>query len=125
MWQRDGVDAPDPPVTYRGLFAVPGFRRLAAATVVARTGAAMQALVLVLFVLARFRSPPLAGLVVFLSIVPGLLLSPLAGALLDRHRRTLLISLDYGVAATALTRSEYGRDRGRVQSTALHPCLFE
>ena len=29
--------------TYRGLFAVPGFPRVAAATVVARTGAAMQA----------------------------------------------------------------------------------
>ncbi|HEX4755376.1 MAG TPA: MFS transporter [Candidatus Dormibacteraeota bacterium] len=102
MWQRDGVDAFDTPVTYRGLFAVPGFRRVAAATVVARTGAAMQALVLVLFVLARFHSPPLAGVVVFLSIVPGLLLSPVAGALLDRHRRMLLIGLDYAIAATVL-----------------------
>jgi MFS family permease len=103
MWQRDGVDPPNMPVTYRGLFAVPGFRRVAAATVVARTGAAMQALVLVLFVLARFHSPPLAGLVVFLSIVPGLLISPVAGALLDRHRRMLLIGLDYAIAATVLT----------------------
>ncbi|MEO8897591.1 MAG: MFS transporter [Candidatus Dormibacter sp.] len=90
-------------MTYRGLFAVPGFRRVAAATVVARTGAAMQALVLVLFVLARFHSPPLAGVVVFLSIVPGLLISPVTGALLDRHRRMLLIGLDYAIAATVLT----------------------
>lgn len=79
-----------------------GFRRLAAATVVARTGSAMQALVLVLFVLQRFHSPPLAGLVVFLSIVPGLVISPIAGALLDRHRRLLLIGLDYGIAAGVL-----------------------
>jgi MFS family permease len=104
MWQRDGVDlSPSTPMTYRALFAVPGFRSIAAATVVARTGAAMQALVLVLFVLARFHSPPLAGLVVFLSIVPGLLISPVAGALLDRHRRMLLIGLDYAIAAIVLT----------------------
>lgn len=91
-----------PAPSYRRLFAVPGFRRLAGATVVARTGSAMQALVLVLFVLQRYHSPALAGVVVFLSIVPGLLLSPVAGALLDRHRRLLLIRLDYALAACVL-----------------------
>jgi MFS family permease len=96
------VDRSNAP-TYRALFAVPGFRRLGGATVVARTGAAMQALVLVLFVLQRFHSPPLAGLVVFLSLVPGILISPLAGALLDRHRRMLLINLDYAIAAASLS----------------------
>src|ERR1019366_9914137 len=69
------------PVTYRALFGLPGLPRLAGATVVARTGASMQALVLVLFVLQRFQSPTLAGLVVFLSLVPGLVVSPVAGAL--------------------------------------------
>jgi MFS family permease len=119
MWQRSGVDVPDALVTYRRLFAVPGLRRLAAATVVARTGAAMQALVLVLFVLARFHSPPLAGLVVFLSIVPGLLISPVAGALLDRHRRMLLISLDYGIAATVLALITGLDMAGRLPAAAL------
>jgi MFS family permease len=102
MWQRGGVNRTGAP-TYRALFAVPGFGRLGAATVVARTGATMQSLVLVLFVLQRFHSPPLAGLVVFLSLVPGILLSPVAGALLDRHRRMLLINLDYAIAAGALS----------------------
>jgi MFS family permease len=101
MWQRGGVDSIAAP-TYRALFAVAGFRRLGAATVVARTGATMQSLVLVLFVLQRFHSPPLAGLVVFLSLVPGILISPVAGALLDRHRRMLLINLDYAIAAASL-----------------------
>jgi MFS family permease len=90
------------PVTYRALFGLPELPRLAGATVVARTGASMQALVLVLFVLQRFQSPPLAGLVVFLSLVPGLVVSPVAGALLDRHQRMLLIRLDYAIGATAL-----------------------
>lgn len=97
------LDRLDAPLTYRRLFAVPGFGRLAGAGLVARTAASMQALVLVLFVLERFHSPPLAGLVVFLSIVPGLLISPVAGALLDRHRRVLLITLDYVIAAVALS----------------------
>jgi MFS family permease len=119
MWQRHGVDPSDAPLTYRGLFAVPGFRRIAAATVVARTGAAMQALVLVLFVLARFRSPPLAGLVMFLSIVPGLLISPVAGALLDRHRRMLLIGLDYAIAATVLALITALDAAGHLPATAL------
>ncbi|MDQ6847927.1 MAG: MFS transporter [Candidatus Dormibacteraeota bacterium] len=88
--------------TYRALFAVPGFRRLCAASLLTRTGASMQALILVLFVLHRFGSPQLAGVTVFLSVVPGLLLSPLAGALLDRYRRMLLINADYAIAALSL-----------------------
>jgi MFS family permease len=96
------VDLLEAPLTYRRLFGVPGFGRLAGAGLVARSASSMQALLLVLFVLARFHSPALAGLVVFLSIVPGLLVSPVAGALLDRHRRVLLINLDYVIAAGAL-----------------------
>ncbi len=60
----------------------------------------MWQVTLVLFVLARFHSPTLAGLATFLSIAPGLAVSPLAGALLDRHGRVAMILLDYGVAAT-------------------------
>ena len=40
-------------------------------------------------------SAPLAGLVTFLSISPGNLVSPIAGALLDRHGRRRLIILDF------------------------------
>jgi predicted MFS family arabinose efflux permease len=57
---------------------------------------------LVLFVLARYHSPQLAGASTFLLLFPGLLLAPVAGVLLDRHGRTRLISIDYLVAATAL-----------------------
>jgi MFS family permease len=54
---------------------------------------------LVLFVLQRFHSPTLAGIVVFVLIVPGLLVSPIAGALLDRYGRIRLMLVDYTVAA--------------------------
>lgn len=67
----------------------------------ARTATQVQSLVLVLFVLARFHSAPLAGLAVMAAIVPGLLFSPVAGALLDRAGRVPLIALDYLVGALA------------------------
>jgi MFS family permease len=56
----------------------------------------------VLFVLARYRSPQLAGAATFLLITPGLVLSPIAGALLDRYSRARLISVDYIVVAVTL-----------------------
>ncbi|TMC71193.1 MAG: MFS transporter, partial [Chloroflexi bacterium] len=68
----------------------------------ARTATTMVELVLVLFALERFQSPGLAGAVTFLSLAPGLLVSPIAGALLDRHGRVKLMVVDYIVAGLAL-----------------------
>lgn len=55
-----------------------------------------------LFVLARFHSAPLAGVAVMLSTFPGLIVSPLAGALLDRAPRGPLMMLDYLIGAGSL-----------------------
>lgn len=95
------TDASD--TSYRSLFAIGGFPRLASATMLARTAGGMWQVTLVLFVLARFHSPTLAGLATMLSIAPGLVVSPLAGALLDRHGRVHMILLDYGVAAVSVS----------------------
>ncbi|MDQ2960176.1 MAG: MFS transporter [Candidatus Dormibacteraeota bacterium] len=105
--------------TYGALFATPGFKRLSAATVVARTGSAMLAVILVLFTLQRFHSAPLAGLVVFLSIVPGIAVSPIAGALLDRHRRMFLITSDYALAALSLVAITVLDATGHLPAVAL------
>ena len=59
----------------------------------------MVTVTLILFVLARYHSPQLTGVTAFLAIFPGLVVSPLAGALLDRHGRTRLVVLDYLIAA--------------------------
>jgi MFS family permease len=88
--------------TYRDLFAIPTFPRLATSVMLARTASQMMLLTLVLFVLQRFHSPSLAGITVFLAIAPGVLLSPVAGALLDRHGRVRLITLDYLVGTLTL-----------------------
>jgi MFS family permease len=84
--------------SYRDLLAVAGLRRLAATMLSARLGGNMYQLALVLFVLERFHSPFLAGVTTFFGWVPGLLASPIAGALLDRHGRVRLIALDLWVA---------------------------
>ncbi|MBI2773232.1 MAG: MFS transporter, partial [Chloroflexi bacterium] len=88
--------------SYRGLFTIPGFTRLVAGMLLGRVASQMVSLVLVLLVLERYASPALAGITTFLSLMPGLLVSPIAGALLDRHGRRRLILLDYSVATVAL-----------------------
>jgi MFS family permease len=59
----------------------------------------MVSVALILFVLSRYHSPQLAGATVFFAILPGLLVSPLAGALLDRRGRARFVVLDYLIAA--------------------------
>src|SRR5207302_1452288 len=82
---------------YRALFAVPGVRRLVGAMVCARLGGSMIQLTSILFVLEHYHSPALAGLVGLCAGLSGILVSPLAGALLDRYGRVRLICMDYGV----------------------------
>jgi predicted MFS family arabinose efflux permease len=87
---------------YRHLLLVPGFGRLAVATLCSRIALSMGQVAVLLLVLQRYRSPGIAGLALCLSIGPGLLASPLAGALLDRHDRIRLIRLDYLTASACL-----------------------
>jgi predicted MFS family arabinose efflux permease len=62
----------------------------------------MLTVAFVLFVLARYHSPQLAGAATFLLLVPGLCLSPIAGALLDRYSRARMIMVDNLVIASAV-----------------------
>jgi MFS family permease len=98
-----GQGVAPPPATYRRLLRVPGFRQLLISSLLTRTASQMWTVGLVLFALQRYHSPGVAGLSLFLLIFPGLLLSPIAGALLDRHGRKRLMTLDFIVAAVCLT----------------------
>ncbi|TMD00380.1 MAG: MFS transporter, partial [Chloroflexi bacterium] len=91
-----------PAPSYRQLLLLDGFARLAVAALCARVALSMGQVTVVLLVLEQYRSPGLAGLAVCLSIAPGLLVSPLAGALLDRYPRVRLIRVDHVVAALSL-----------------------
>lgn len=88
--------------SYRALFAVPSIRRVLVSMQVARIAQSMVGIALVLFALDRYGSPSFAGFVTFASVFPGLLISPLAGALLDRHGRIRLVMLDYVVALAGM-----------------------
>ena len=88
--------------SYRALLKLPSVSRLLFGMQVARIGQSMMSIGIVLFALTTYRSPRIAGLATFFNIFPGLLVSPLAGALLDRHGRIRLVVLDYLVALAAL-----------------------
>lgn len=91
-----------PAPSYRALLAVPSLGRVLLGMQIARITQSMVSIVVILFALQRYNSPPLAGIVAFASIAPGMVVSPIAGALLDRHGRVRLIILDYFVASTSL-----------------------
>src|SRR3989337_190763 len=88
--------------SYRALLRVPTLARVLVSMQIARVAQSMVSIALVLFTLDRYGSPAFAGLVTFASVFPGLLISPIAGALLDRHGRIRLVLLDYVVALVAM-----------------------
>jgi MFS family permease len=93
---------PEPAPSYRALLQVPSIGRILLGMALSRIGASMLGVAIILFALDRFGSPALAGLVTFASVAPGMIVSPVVGALLDRHGRARLIIIDQLVAATSL-----------------------
>src|SRR5213593_273130 len=94
--------SPEGDRSYRALLRLPSVGRILLGMQIARIGQSMVAVALVLFTLTSYRSATVAGVVTFFNIFPGLLVSSIAGALLDRHGRMRLVALDYIVALTAL-----------------------
>lgn len=88
--------------SYRALLSVPGLGRILVSMQLSRIAQSMVGVALVLFTLDEYDSPALTGIVTFASVFPGLIVAPVAGALLDRHGRTRLVILDYAVALVAL-----------------------
>jgi len=88
--------------SYRALLGVPGLPRILVSMQLSRIAQSMVGVALVLFTLAEYRSPALTGIVTFVSVFPGLVVAPIAGALLDRHGRTRFVILDYAVALASL-----------------------
>jgi MFS family permease len=96
------VAATDLERSYRALFRVPSIARVLVGMEIARIAQSMVNVAMVLFTLTVYGSAPLAGLVGVALALPGILFSPIAGAMLDRHGRMRLVLLDYLLAATSL-----------------------
>ena len=93
---------PEPAPSYRELLRIPTLGRILLGMALSRIGGSMFGVAIVLFTLDRYHSPLLAGVVTFSSVAPGLIVSPIAGALLDRHGRARLIVIDQLVGASSL-----------------------
>ena len=85
-------------MSYRALISIPSIKPFLAGMLIARSAQAMVSITIVLFTLNAFHSSLLAGVATFASIFPGLLVTPVAGALLERHGRIRLVALDYTIA---------------------------
>ncbi len=92
----------EPALTYRQLLRVPALRALLLATCLSRLGGRMLSLAIVLYALARADSPALAGWLSFALLAPGLAVSPIAGALIDRAGAVRAITADMAASAGCL-----------------------
>ena len=88
--------------SYRELLATPDLRALLLATLLARLAGRMFALTIVLYALLHTGSPVLAGWLAFAAIAPGLAVSPLAGAFIDRAGSIAAISADMAASAACI-----------------------
>lgn len=89
--------------SYHVLLRIAGFKTLIMAATFSRLAGRMFILTLVLFTIAKFSSPVLAGWMTFAAIVPGLLVSPVAGVILDRLGPTIAIRIDMLASAIFVT----------------------
>jgi MFS family permease len=80
--------------TYREVLATRNVPQLLLAASLSRLAGGMLLLVAVLYALDRFDSPSLAGLAALALTLPGFLVSPVAGAVLDRLGAVRAVALD-------------------------------
>ncbi len=90
------------PPSYRVLLRRRDVGRLLLSASLARLADRIVSLVLVLYALGRFHSPLLAGWIGFAAMAPGLLISPLAGVLLDRVGSAVAIAVDMACSAACM-----------------------
>ncbi|HEY2617876.1 MAG TPA: MFS transporter [Acetobacteraceae bacterium] len=88
--------------SYRQLLGTVEVRALLLATLLSRLAGRMFALAIVLYALVRLDSPALAGWLAFAAMAPGLCISPLAGALIDRVGSVWAISVDMAASAACV-----------------------
>lgn len=86
-------------LSYRELAKIPGLTALMVAATLGRLATRIFFLTLLLFVLVTYRSPVLVGWITFAAVAPGLIISPLAGVLLDRFGPNNAIRIDFLVSA--------------------------
>jgi predicted MFS family arabinose efflux permease len=105
--------------SYRDVLRLPYVARLLGATLLGRLAEEMFALIIVLYVLTVYASPRLAGVAVLASVVPGLVVSPIAGALLDRVGPVRGITVDLAASAILVIALAFAARPGLAGSAVL------
>jgi MFS family permease len=80
--------------SYRQLLGATEVRALLAAALLSRLAGRMFALTIVLYGVAQANSTVLAGWLAFAAVAPGLVISPIAGSLIDRLGSAWAIAID-------------------------------
>jgi Major Facilitator Superfamily len=80
--------------SYRQLLATAEVRALLVATLLSRLAGRMFALAIVLYGVTQAHSTVLAGWLAFAAVAPGLVISPIAGSLIDRVGSAWAIAVD-------------------------------
>jgi predicted MFS family arabinose efflux permease len=93
---------PARPLSYRELLRLPQIGSLLSATALSRLAGRMFILTIVLHALDRTHSATFAGWLSFAALAPGLVTSPLSGAILDRIGAIQAIVIDMAISATLL-----------------------
>ncbi len=88
--------------SYRQVLALPAVSGLLLTASWARLAGRIFTLAIVFYALQRFDSPVLAGWIAFTSMLPGMVVSPIAGALLDRFGAARIILVDLVASAVLL-----------------------
>lgn len=108
----------EPAPSYRQVLRLPSVSQLLLTACWARLAGRMFTLAVVFYALQRFDSPALAGWIAFTSMLPGMVVSPIAGALLDRFGAARIILIDLVVSAVLLA-ALVGLDGVRVATPAV------
>ena len=99
---ESGAEGPPDRTSYRQLLRTPGLSALLGSISLMRFGGGLIQLTLILYTLQEWGSSALVGLVVLASWLPGILMSPIAGLLMDTRRRVPLVILDLCIASTGV-----------------------
>src|SRR5579872_3210035 len=90
------------PISYRDLLGIADLPALLAAAALSRLASNMSSLAIILYALERFSSPTLVGWLSFALVGPGLVVSPLAGALLDRIGPAFAVTVDMAASSALI-----------------------
>jgi MFS family permease len=106
-------------LTYRDVLRLAAVSPLLGSALLSRLAGEIFTLAIVLHVLDRFGSPALVGWVVAAAFIPGLVVSPIAGAILDRYGPARGIAADLAASAGFVAAIALVEVRGTGGATVL------